>query len=96
MTDTHTLDGTINEGAFRSALVLIAAGVLSIFLPLDAPEGPFADRMLWFSSNLGAFVTGWTVQMVMMLSLSGVLAGVASGRSAGHTPCVPSLRARRY
>jgi len=77
MTDAHTLERTINRGAFRSALVLIAAGVLSIFLPLDAPEGPFAERMLWFSSNIDAFVIGWTVQMVMMLSLSGVLAGVA-------------------
>jgi hypothetical protein len=77
MTATHTLDGTINEGAFRSALILIAAGVLSLFLPLDAPEGPLAERMLWFSSNLDAFILGWTVQLVMMLSLSGVLAGVA-------------------
>jgi hypothetical protein len=48
-----------------------------VFLPLDAPEGPFADRMIWFSSNLGVFVIGWIVQMIAMLALSGVFAGTA-------------------
>jgi hypothetical protein len=77
MTDAHTLDSTIDKAAFRSAVILIVAGVLSVFFPLDAPEGPFAERMIWFSSNLSAFVTGWVVQMIAMLSLSGVLAGTA-------------------
>ena len=77
MTDAHTLDATINKAAFRSAIILIVAGVLSVFFPLDAPEGPFADRMIWFSSNVGAFAMGWVVQMIAMLTLSGVFAGTA-------------------
>jgi hypothetical protein len=52
MTDARTLDDTINKAAFWSAMVLILAGVLSVFFPLDAPEGPFSERMLWFSSNV--------------------------------------------
>ena len=77
MTHPAALDGAIHRGTFRSAIVLIVSGLLSMFLPLDAPEGPFAERMLWFSSNIDAFVMGWGVQMVMMLSLSAVFAGVA-------------------
>jgi hypothetical protein len=77
MTHPAALDGAIHRGAFWSAIVLIVSGLVSMFLPLDAPEGPFAERMLWFSSNIDAFVIGWTVQMVMMLSLSAVFAGVA-------------------
>jgi len=77
MTDSQTLNDTINKAAFWSAVILILAGVLSVFFPLDAPEGPFADRMMWYSSNVGAFVMGWVVQMIAMLTLSGVFAGTA-------------------
>lgn len=77
MTDSQKLDSTINQAAFWSAVVLIVAGVLSVFFPLDAPEGPFADRMQWYSSNVGVFVMGWVVQMIAMLTLSGVFAATA-------------------
>lgn len=77
MTDTRRLDHTINNSAFWSAIALILAGVLSVFLPLDAPEGPFAERMIWFSSNVDTFIMGWVVQMIAMLTLSGVFAGTA-------------------
>ena len=77
MNDARTLDNAINKAAFWSAFVLLLAAVLSVFFPLDAPEGPFADRMIWFSSNLGVFVIGWIVQMIAMLALSGVFAGTA-------------------
>ena len=77
MTNTHTLDHAINKAAFWSAIALILALVLSVFFPLDAPAGPFAERMIWFSSNVGAFVMGWAVQMIAMLTLSGVFAGTA-------------------
>ena len=77
MTDSQALDDTINKAAFRSAVVLILAGVLSVFFPLDAPAGPFAERMIWFSANVGAFTMGWLVQMIAMLTLAGVFAGTA-------------------
>ncbi len=77
MTDAPTLDNEINKAAFWSAMILLVAGVLSVFFPLDAPEGTFAERMIWFSSNVGAFVMGWVVQMIAMLTLSGVFAGTA-------------------
>jgi len=77
MTDARILDDTINKAAFWSAIVLILAGVLSVFFPLDAPDGPFAERMIWFSSNVDAFVMGWVVQLIAMLTLSGVFAGTA-------------------
>lgn len=77
MNDSSTLNNQINKAAFWSAVVLIFAGVLSLFFPLDAPAGLFADRVIWFSSNLGYFVLGWIVQIIAMLSLSVVFAGTA-------------------
>lgn len=77
MTDSQTIDDTINKAAFWSAVVLILAAVLSVFFPLDAPEGPFADRMQWYSSNVDAYVMGWVVQIIAMLALSGVFANTA-------------------
>lgn len=69
------LDQRVSKLAFYSAVVLFVAAVPSLFLPLDAPEGQFADRMIWFSSNLGMFVAGWVVQMILMLTLTAVFAG---------------------
>ncbi len=77
MTDSRMLDNAINKAGFWSAIILLLAGVLSSFFPLDAPEGPFAERMIWFSSNVGTFVMGWVVQMIAMLTLAGVFAGTA-------------------
>jgi len=84
MTESQTLDDTINKAAFWSAIVLILAGVLSVFFQLDAPEGPFADRMMWYSSNVDTYVMGWVVQMIAMLTLSGVLAGTAWQTRESH------------
>ena len=77
MTETKTLDNSINRAGFWSAIILIFAGILSAFFPLDAPPGPFADRMMWYSSNVNAYVMGWVVQMIAMLTLSGVFAATA-------------------
>jgi len=77
MTDARTLDHTVHKAAFWTAIVLIVSGILSLFFPLDAPDGPFADRMIWYSSNVDAYVMGWVVQMIAMLTLSGVFAATA-------------------
>jgi hypothetical protein len=77
MTNSQTLDNTINKATFWSAIALILAAVLSAFFPLDAPAGSFADRMIWYSSNVGGFVMGWLVQMIAMLAVTGMFAGTA-------------------
>lgn len=77
MNNSQTLDHTISKASFWTTIVLILAGILSVFFPLDAPEGPFADRMMWYSNNVGAYVMGWVIQMIAMLTLSGVFAGTA-------------------
>lgn len=77
MIDNATLDHQINKAAFRSAVVLILAGVLSLFFPLDAPPGTFADRVIWLSSNINFFVVGWIVQIIVMLALTAVFAATA-------------------
>lgn len=77
MTGTQMLDQRIYRLSFWAAIILILAGVLSVFFPLDAPETTFVDRMIWFSKNVDAFAMGWVVQMIAMLTLSGVFAGTA-------------------
>ncbi len=46
-----------------------------MFLPLDSPDGSFAERVTWLSSNIGVFITAWIVQIILMLTLSAVFAG---------------------
>jgi hypothetical protein len=53
MSTAGTLDNQINKAAFWSAIAVLLVTVPSLFLPLDAPDGPFTDRVVWFSSNLG-------------------------------------------
>ena len=84
MTDTPTIDDTINRASFWTAIVLVLAGVLSVFFPLDAPAGTFAERMMWYSNNVDAYVMGWVVQMIAMLTLSGVFAGTAWQTRKSH------------
>ncbi|MGB5164392.1 MAG: hypothetical protein WBN09_02070 [Woeseiaceae bacterium] len=40
--------------------------------------------MMWYSSNIGAFVMGWVVQMIAMLTLSGVFAAAAWQTRKSH------------
>ena len=84
MTDSQELDNTISKGAFRSAIVLILTGVLMLFFPLDAPAAPFADRMLWYSANVNAYVMGGVLQMIAMLTLSALFAATAWQTRKSH------------
>ena len=77
MTNSPTIDQSVNKATFWSAIVLVLAGVLSVFFPLDAPAGTMAERMMWFSKNLNSFVIAWAIQMIAMLTLSAVCAGIA-------------------
>lgn len=84
MTDSQELDNTISKIAFQSAIVLVLTGVLMLFFPLDAPAAPFADRMLWYSVNVNAYVMGWVLQMIAMLTLSVLFAAIAWQTRKSH------------
>ena len=80
MSTKITLDYQINRLGFWSAILLVASGVVSMFLPLDIPGGStaeHADRVAWLSTNRGVFIAGWANQIVAMLCGSGVLFGIA-------------------
>ena len=80
MNPTISLDFQINRLGFWSAIVVLATGIVSLFLPLDAPGGFSAehtDRVAWLSANSGAFILAWINQIVAMLTLSGVLFAMA-------------------
>ena len=77
MSNRKDLDDTINRLGLRAAILVVVLGVVSGFFPLDAPQGAFSDRMLWYSHNLTAFTLGWAVQMIAMLVLSGFFATIA-------------------
>lgn len=85
---TISLDYQINRLGFWSAIIMIVSGVVSAFLPLDAPGGytvEHADRVAWLSANSGTFIAAWVNQIVAMLSLSGVLFVIA-WKVAGNNP----------
>lgn len=77
MIEEPTLDDSVNKAAYWSAITFFVMVVPSIFLPLDAAEGPFVDRMMWFSTNLNGFIIGWLVQMIAMLTVTVVFAATA-------------------
>jgi hypothetical protein len=77
MSDARTLDAQIRNAAFWSAIIVLLLGVLSLFLPLSAPAGSFADRVAWLNANHGVFVAAWVVQMGTMLALAALFAGAA-------------------
>lgn len=79
MSTEITLDYQINRLGLWSAMLLIVTGVISMFLPLDIPAGATAEhseRLIWLSTNRGAFIAGWANQMVAMLCASAVLFGI--------------------
>ena len=61
-------------------MIAIATGMISFFLPLDAPKGytaEHADRIAWLTANRDLFILGWLNQIAAMFSLSGVFFAIA-------------------
>jgi hypothetical protein len=84
MNDAGTLDDQIRKAAFWSVIATLLAGVISLFLPLDAPDGSFAERVTWLHANRSVFIASWIVQMITMLTLSAAFAGVTWELSHGR------------
>jgi hypothetical protein len=75
-----TLDHQIHRAALWSTVIFLVSGVVSFLLPLDVPDGYEAtnsDRVAWLAANSGSFILAWVNQIVAMISLSGLLAGIA-------------------
>ena len=80
MTTTLTLSLQMNRFGFWSAVIAIVTGMISFFLPLDAPGGftaEHADRIAWLTANRDLFILGWLNQIAAMFSLSGVFFAIA-------------------
>ena len=70
----------MNRFGFWSAVLAIVTGMISFFLPLDAPGGftaEHADRIAWLTANRDLFILGWLNQIAAMFSLSGVFFAIA-------------------
>ncbi len=75
-----SLDNRVNSLGFWSVFVVIVTAIISLYLPLDAPNGyavEHADRVAWLSNNRELFIAAWANQIVAMLSLSGVFFAIA-------------------
>ena len=75
-----SLDNSINRLGFWSVFVVIVTAIISLYLPLDAPNGyavEHAERVAWLSNNRELFIAGWVNQIVAMLSLSGAFFAIA-------------------
>jgi len=80
LTTTLTLGLQMNRFGFWSAVIAIVTGMISFFLPLDAPGGftaEHADRIAWLTANRDLFILGWLNQIAAMFSLSGVFFAIA-------------------
>jgi hypothetical protein len=95
MSTKITLDYQINRLGLWSAILMIVAGVISMFLPLDIPAGAaaeHADRVAWLSNNRGAFIASWATQIFAMFCASGVLFGI-TWQISGKNPLCAILAA---
>lgn len=87
MSLTSKLDHQINQAAFWSTVIAVGTGVIQFFLPLDVPggyEATTSERVAWLAVNSGPYIIGWINQIVLMISLSGVFAGIAWQIAATH------------
>jgi hypothetical protein len=72
-----SLDCQINRFGFWSVIVALLTTVVSLFFPLDVPDGFSAehvDRIAWLNEHRGVFIFAWVNQIIAMFSLSAVLA----------------------
>ena len=75
-----SLDYQVNRFGFWSVIVALLTTVVSLFFPLDIPDGfsaEHADRIVWLNENRGVFIFAWVNQIFAMFSLSAVLACTA-------------------
>ena len=77
MTKEHLLSSLFRMG-FTAVIVLIVTAILSLFLPLDAPEPTEAAAAEWLNTVAGGYLIGWINQIVIMLACSVILAAAAA------------------
>lgn len=90
-----SLDNRINKLGFWSVFVVIVTAIISLYLPLDAPNGyavEHADRVAWLSNNRELFIAGWVNQIVAMLSLSGAFFAIV-WRVGSTSPLIAMIAA---
>ena len=90
-----SLDNRINRLGFWSVFVVIVTAIISLYLPLDAPNGyavEHADRVAWLSNNRELFIAGWVNQIVAMLSLSGAFFAIV-WRVGSTSPLIAMIAA---
>ena len=80
MTTLDKLNDQINRAGFGAAIITLTTGVISVFLPLDVPNGyeaTLAERVAWLTGHSGLFMIGWINQIAAMVSISGILGAIA-------------------
>ncbi len=76
MSRIELLDEQVRQAGFYAAVACLLVTIPSLVLPLDAPGGfaaEHAERMQWLVENRASFVAAWVVQILAMVSLTGVL-----------------------
>jgi hypothetical protein len=69
------LDEQISRLGLWAVLVVLITTVITLFLPLDVPDGLGAtqvERVDWLQINRGAFILGWINQLLAMMALTAV------------------------
>ena len=70
------LDDQINRLGLWAVFVVLISFVITLFLPLDVPDGlsaTQAERVDWLQINRVAFILGWINQLMAMMALTAVL-----------------------
>jgi|GEM_PF-1457624 len=71
---------TINNSAdiydlgFKGAIVLVIGSIVSLFLPLAAPDADTQAAALWLNQEAGAYLFGWLNQLMLVFAIAVTLA----------------------
>ncbi|MDG1859359.1 MAG: hypothetical protein P8I94_09660 [Emcibacteraceae bacterium] len=74
---TLNLSPQINSIGVKAVIAIVITAIISMFLPLAAPEPNQNDAALWLMNDMSGYVFGWLNQIAAMWALSVVLAVAA-------------------
>ena len=74
---SSAISSQINSIAFKATVIVLVLGIVSLFLPLNAPNATQEDAAAWLINDLTLYMVGWFNQLILMFCTTTVFAAAA-------------------
>ena len=74
---TSNISSQINAISFKATVIVVLLGIVSLFLPLEAPQATQEAAAEWLINDLTLYMLGWLVQLILMFGTTTIFAGAA-------------------